>query len=74
MPRVYNPKNGKIRNMLLKMGWTVGSAINTVQGRAIIAKGTCPGCNQKWTTEHRKCVPGLFPGETGQCTHRECGM
>jgi hypothetical protein len=39
MPRVYNPKDGKIRNMLIKMGWTVGSAITFAQGHAVIAKG-----------------------------------
>lgn len=72
--RVFTPKDGKIRDMLVKMGWKVGTVISAVHGRAIIAKGVCPGCQQKWSKDHRKCVPGLFAGQTEQCTHKECGM
>jgi len=66
MPRVYDPKDGKIRNMLLRMGWTVGSALSFAQGHAIIAMGKCPMCEKTWSKAHRKCVPGLFRGETGE--------
>lgn len=66
MPRVYDPKDGKIRTLLIKMGWTVGSALSFAQGHAIIAMGKCPGCEKKWSRAHRRCVPGLFPGETGE--------
>jgi hypothetical protein len=75
MARAYNPKDGKIRNMLIEMGWKVGSVLSFAEGHAIIVKkGKCPGCERKWTKEHRKCVPGLFPGQKEQCDHRECGM
>jgi hypothetical protein len=66
MPRIFDPKDKSIRTMLIKMGWRVGSAITFAQGHAIIAKGTCPGCQQRWSKTHRKCVPGLFPSETGK--------
>lgn len=66
MPRVYDPKDGRIRNLLIRMGWTVGGVLTFAQGHAIIAMGTCPGCEKKWSRAHRKCVPGLFPGETGE--------
>lgn len=74
MPRVFNPRDGKIRNMLIGMGWKVGTVISLAQGYAIIAKGVCPGCQRRWSTEHRKCVQGLFPGTKEQCNHKECGM
>lgn len=71
---ILDPSNGKVRNLLLQVGWQVGGAITMAHGYAIIAKGKCPTCTRKWTKEHRKCVPGLFPGEDGQCGHRECGF
>lgn len=74
MPRIFKPKDSKIRNMLIEMGWVAGRAINFAHGHAIIAGGVCPGCQRGWTKEHRKCVPGLFPGQKEQCNHKECGM
>jgi hypothetical protein len=67
-------KDGKARDRLVRIGWGISRMISFAQGHAIIAKGKCPMCNRKWTKEHRKCVPGLFPGQTEQCDHRECGM
>lgn len=64
--RIFANEDGPVRNLLIKMGWKVGSAISFAQGHAIIAKGLCPGCQGKWNKSHRKCVPGLFPGETGK--------
>jgi hypothetical protein len=72
--RLVNSGNSKVRNVLIQVGWKVGGAITVAHGFAVIAKGTCPGCGQNWSLEHRKCVGGLFPNEKEQCTHRECGM
>ena len=72
--RIFTPKDGKIRNMLVTMGWKIGGVLTFAQGHAVIAKGVCPGCQHKWSKDHRKCVPGLFPGEREQCNHKECGF
>jgi len=66
-------KDGKIRDALVQMGWKVGAVLSFAQGHKVIAMGRCPGCERKWTKAHRACVPGLFPGQTEQCNHKECG-
>jgi len=43
----------------------VDTAMVRAEGLAIIARGTCPGCEKKWSAAHKKCVPGLFPKAGG---------
>lgn len=56
----------RIRKAAAPVRGVISRTISFVEGHRIIATGKCPACDGKWSKAHRKCVPGLFPGETGE--------